>query len=395
MKHCCENEAVLTSRVNTGLLFFLIFCAFAQSSVFGIIGVFPANWAVALSIILLVLLNRKFKPVDLIAILGAGVLLIFNCLLNIGRLGMPQFKALVLTAIVLLAFGVRLQGLNHRLLIRSTCLFFCVTLAASMVLWVMDISLAQIFVGKGSAYSGHSLAAGFFANPNAASHFYLMALIVNLIFIRHRPLKIMMAGFALFLILLSYSRATLLAALICLVAYWVLSLKIGPGFRKNLKLMFWAAGGVALLGAGFILYFPEAFDGLLQKITQTGFSYRLSLWKMAWYALTADVLTVWFGQGVNTLALPMGEKFVTAHNAYLNTAANLGLFYLAVLVAMIALAAMRLWTQGNKNFLVAVLPLCTIGFVSSVLFEGAYGLWVGLAWMKLVMETPTHCVSDF
>jgi O-antigen/teichoic acid export membrane protein/O-antigen ligase len=208
-------------------------------------------------------------------------------------------------------------------------------------------------------------AMGFQGDPNQFAMYQLMALPFALVALGEvkRPRSRRLVGLAAAVIVISaltsLSRGGLIALAVVLVMIAARPAMLGLTIRRGALL---AVMAVTLLGASVLVSGP-----LLSRVNSVsqdtaGGSGRVNLWLVAWVAIERHpALGLGYGgyraaapalmsqtPGVDLLHFPLRPQVLRAHNVYLETAAELGLSGLAILLALLLSTALALRRAARR-----------------------------------------------
>ena len=292
-----------------------------------------------------------------------GLLTVSSCLVSIFK-DFSVKEALTLWSIIggaLLAGHVALQG-HRRALI--------VTILASGVLVTLLAVPSYLAAPTGSQAA--SALSGPFHYPNGLGSFLLLIVFLPCAFLFHGGTRLASVASACALavlgaaLILTHSRGVWAAGLIALIFWAAVERKLIWAHRRTMALV-----GLLLVGLVFIASRRPAeiaprFASLAAATSRASDdpSYR---WRWDIYAWTVDIIRnhPWIGTGIGTfpIAIKLYQRapYITglyAHSHYLQTAAEMGLPALAVLVLFLGFLFRRGWSivraaapQGHERSL--------------------------------------------
>lgn len=190
----------------------------------------------------------------------------------------------------------------------------------------------------------------------------------------------------IFALLYSRSRSSLLAFMVCVFVYLVLSRRY----------VLSALCAVCFAGVWAVGYFrPDIFNW--QNTLTYIFEERFEIWKSAWQSYTGSIRSVLIGRGPMTYYVVMDEEGLFsahhAHNVFLDTLLNVGIVGLvlyALLLWDILKRSLGNLKNGGKEWLIAVIVIVEI------LVQGVADvtiMWIQTGIMFMLIAFPVISVG--
>lgn len=183
----------------------------------------------------------------------------------------------------------------------------------------------------------------------------------------------------LFILLTSASRAGVLAMVIAILTHILINIR-KPG-KILLTLLITIIVCIFAWEMGLLDKIIERFGG---KNVANG-NGRIEIWKGYWELyLQGNLWEMLFGRGlVGEYYVTWASKFSVAHNTFISALVTTGAYGLLALVIPLVKSGALLWTRGNGNELVAILPVlfmcCTLDMYYRLEFVLYFGAIVGMA----------------
>ena len=238
-------------------------------------------------------------------------------------------------------------------LIRILSLLIIIT---STFLFVSNISFMIV---------GPLTASGFFLNSNVAGMCY--GSIIVLLSLRLNKINVLCIMCLFSLLLLSFSRSSILATSLSLLLFFFVQSKGYKKITSPVIITFFAFFVIL----GFYFSFPDSFETLKRKLLNAGSSGRTQIWAKILFHLH-DLKILLFGNGPNTF----DNHGLSAHNTFLNETYNYGILYTIYLYFTTIL--LFCFSIVKKYYiLVPIILFCLIlSIVESVMFGGPHFIYV-------------------
>ncbi|MDO6675993.1 hypothetical protein Q4517_10600 [Tenacibaculum sp. 1_MG-2023] len=167
-------------------------------------------------------------------------------------------------------------------------------------------------------------------------------------------------------IILTQSRAAMLGVFIILTFY----------YRKKLILL---TPILIILSIQVIRLYADVFERLIHKITTGGSSYRVEFWTEALNNMQNNILTFFFGNGVNVTTVELYGESLSLHSSYVNFIVAYG--WLATVFLILLIFYILYEAKKNDNLIfVSLLSLLAHGFFETSLFLG-----FSICWMSFIL----------
>lgn len=283
----------------------------------------------------------------------------------------------------------------------NAALFFCLTLVrynerelqvleSVQVLLLIFITAATLLDNAGGSRKTLSLF-GQESDPNYFVGFLIFPLSVTLkrmLESRYKVLYAVLAGCALYAVLLSGSRGGVLAVAVTVAAFAVLYPK---GLRKKLLTLGIMLAGIVAL---WFLLRPILPENILERmsireVVESKGTYRGDIWASMLHEIAHSDWEVVFGRGLSvlhTITLEGKVHQVFAHNQYLQVLYNQGAVGL-ILFCALALAGILRCGKRQKCVAVAIIGMLALG-ISLSFNSSTKTFWnlIAYAAMTLPME---------
>jgi len=236
-------------------------------------------------------------------------------------------------------------------------------------------------------------------NPNTLASWLLISLTLTAYHAANAPHRGRWAAWTLLQVLallLTFSRAGILATVLSLAMLWYLSRSQGPASR-GWRQIIWIAAAMALLGAGLAIFcvYGDGLTSIAGLYHPARLSLDLNLRELAWRPLWQTILErplmgVGFGVSSEAVLLPEGVQIV-AHNTFLAVASEVGILGLLTFLVLwflplfVGTRRLRHRTGTERTVLATCVAIAT-GLVIHQVFEGTilrYGFHT-LFWMYLL-----------
>lgn len=251
--------------------------------------------------------------------------------------------------------------------------------------------ISQLVYGPSPFFRISSL----FGNPNTFASWLMVSLTMNVYLISkgsHRMLWEMFAIMQGIAIILTFSRAGIMATLISLILFWYFSASSGHMRRYRLLVMIFSSACLALLFAIF------SDDALQVRLFSIDLNLRGLYWAPLWTSICSNpLLGVGFGVSAESILYTEGLE-LAAHNAFLAIMSEIGLlgFLLFIFVWLEPMWHAKKSLRFARPHLRLALAAClaiAIAMIPHQVFEGnilRYGFHT-LFWIYLLtlMVHPT------
>lgn len=378
----------LRANINSLILFaVLVLNAFYQSKIGGPGSIF--NIVGFLFVLLFILLNAR---VELSLLFFFALPLLFlglSMFVNLQTLDMGGVRSALATAAGYALFTLKPVLLNRQLLRKMVFYFLFISLVLSLYFTKEYFELTMV--------AGND---NFNGNPNSASIYFFLCLILSLIMVEGRSKWIFVASFAI-LILSTGSRTGLVAAIMLYAGYLFFCNQERFSFKDMFlgRNLYFALAFVVVPILVFY-FFPDYFEYLSSRISDTGFDIRSSspggtggrddIWRSALDLSQNSLTSLMFGYGPTSASEMIG---IGTHSSYVEAITSEGWpFLIFTLIALAFLFRYHI-ARGSKEILVYAIPILAYGTMETILFNGLSTIWYVLMLLSLYYRSEGYVFS--
>lgn len=207
--------------------------------------------------------------------------------------------------------------------------------------------------------------AGPFKNQNQTGMILLSLSTLIVSFQRVTKLNHIMLFLLTISIILTQSRAAMLGVFIVLIFY----------YRKKLILLIPI---LIIFCIQIINIYADVFERLIRKISNGSSSHRVEFWTKALKDMQSNILTFFFGNGVNVTTVKLHGESLSLHSSYVNFIVAYG--WLPTMFLFLLIFYILFVAQKNNNLTF----VCLLGLLAHGFFETSLFLSFSICWVSFI-----------